>query len=43
MMNQLKRLQETLKSLRLGEAADYLPDLLEKSKKRVRIVMHLFS
>lgn len=32
-MNQLKRLQETLKSLRLGEAADYLPDLLEKSKK----------
>lgn len=33
MMNQLKRLQETLKSLRLGEAADYLPDLLEKSKK----------
>lgn len=32
-MNQLKRLQDTLKSLRLGEAAEYLPVLLEKSEK----------
>lgn len=32
-MNQLKRLQETLKSLRLGETADQLPVLLEKAEK----------
>lgn len=32
-MSQLKKLQETLKSLHLGEAADYLPNPLERSKK----------
>lgn len=32
-MNQLKILQETLKSLRLGETAEQLPVLLEKAEK----------
>lgn len=32
-MNQLKRLQETLKSLRLGETAEQLPVLLEAAEK----------
>lgn len=32
-MNQLKRLQETLKSLRLGETANQLPVLLETAEK----------
>ncbi len=32
-MNQLKKLQETLKSLRLGETADQLPVLLEEAEK----------
>lgn len=31
-MNRLKRLQDKLKSLRLGETADYLPTLLEKAE-----------
>lgn len=31
-MNQIQKLQDTLKSLRLGEAAEYLPFLLEKSE-----------
>src|SRR5690625_2260464 len=31
-MNRLKRLQGKLKSLRLGETADYLPTLLEKAE-----------
>ena|SRR5699024_1437678 len=32
-MRQLKDLQQILKSLRLGEAAEYLPTLLEKAEK----------
>ena len=32
-MNQLKRLQELLKSLRLGETAEQLPLLLENAEK----------
>lgn len=32
-MSQLQSLQDTLKSLRLGETADYLPTLLEEAKE----------
>lgn len=33
-MSTFKQLQETLKSLRLSETADYLPKLLEKAEKQ---------